>query len=380
MRYVDEYRDAALGRKLLDDIVRTVTRPWTIMEVCGGQTHTILRYGLDELLPPEVELVHGPGCPVCVTPIELIDQAIALAARPEVILCSFGDMLRVPGSSLDLLTARARGGDVRVVYSPLDAIALARREPARVVVFFGVGFETTAPTTAMAVHRAAEIGLDNFALLAAHVRVPPAIEAILAAPDNRVQGFLAAGHVCTVMGTEEYAPIVARFRVPIVVTGFEPIDLLQGIAMCVRQLEAGRAELENQYTRSVQAEGNRVARALLAEVFVPVDRCWRGLAELPASALALRPVYARFDAARRFALSASAAAAASECRAGDVLRGVLKPVQCPAFGTRCTPQRPLGAPMVSSEGACAAYWGAGRARAAAAADETFPSSNEERRE
>ena len=360
LRYVDEYRDAGLARALLGDIRRLVTRPWTIMEVCGGQTHTILRYGLDELLPAAVELVHGPGCPVCVTPIALIDQAIALAARPEVTLCSFGDMLRVPGSAGDLLAARARGSDVRVVYSPLDAVALARRLPERQVAFFAVGFETTAPTTAMAVRHAADLGLDNFSLLAAHVRVPPALEAILGAPDNRVQGVLAAGHVCTVMGLDEYRPLVDRYRVPIVVTGFEPLDLLQGVALCVRQLEAGRAELENQYTRSVRADGNRAARALLAEVFEPVARRWRGLAELPASALALRPAYARFDAARRFALDAAPVKEPPECHAGEVLRGVLKPPQCPAFGTRCTPEQPLGAPMVSSEGACAAYYRAGR--------------------
>jgi hydrogenase expression/formation protein HypD len=360
MRYVDEYRDGAIARALAAEIGRLVTRPWTLMEVCGGQTHTILRYGIDELLPAAVTLVHGPGCPVCVTPIELIDQAIALAARPEVILCSFGDMLRVPGSDGDLFAARARGGDVRVVYSPLDAVALARREPEHVVVFFGVGFETTAPTTAMAVRRAAALGLANFALLAAHVRVPPAMEAILSMPDNRVQGFLAAGHVCTVMGVSEYVPLAARFAVPIVVTGFEPLDLLAGIAMCVLQLEAGRSEVENQYVRSVRPEGNRAARAVIDAVFEPVERRWRGLAALPASALALRPRYARFDAARRFGLAAAPAPEPDACRAGDVLRGVLKPPQCPAFGVRCTPEHPLGAPMVSSEGTCAAYHRAGR--------------------
>jgi hydrogenase expression/formation protein HypD len=368
MKHLDEYRDAALARALVAEIRRAVTRRWTIMEVCGGQTHTIVRYGIDELLPGEITLVHGPGCPVCVTPIDCIDQAIELARRPGVILCSFGDMLRVPGSGADLLAARAAGGDVRIVYSPLDALEVARREPEREVVFFAVGFETTAPTTAMTVLRAAQLGLANFSLLVAHVRVPPAIEAVLSSPDNRVQGFLAAGHVCTIMGTEEYAPIVARHRVPIVVTGFEPVDLLQGVAMCVRQLEEGRAELENQYARSVRREGNRAARAVLEEVFAPVDRRWRGLAELPASALALRPAYRRFDAVERFGIVAAAPAEATDCRAGEVLRGLLKPPECPAFGNRCTPERPLGAPMVSAEGACAAYYRAGRrGRTAAAA-------------
>ncbi len=366
MKFVDEFRQARPVRALLERIRATVGRPWTIMEVCGGQTHTIVRWGLDELLPREITLVHGPGCPVCVTPIEMIDLAIALARRPGLILCSFGDMLRVPGSAGDLFDARAAGADVRVVYSPLDALELARREPAREVAFFAVGFETTAPTTAMAVFQAARLGVANFSVIAAHVRVPPAIEAILASPANRVQGFLAAGHVCTVMGIEEYRPLVEKYRVPIVVTGFEPVDLLQGVAMCVAQLEAGRAELENQYARSVRAEGNLSARALMAEVFAPVDRRWRGLDVLPQSALALSERYASFDAVRRFGLAPRPAPEPDECHAGEVLRGLLKPPQCPAFGNACTPEHPLGAPMVSSEGACAAYFRAGRAASRAA--------------
>ena len=360
MKFVDEFRDAVAARALVERIRALVTRPWTIMEVCGGQTHTILRYGLDELLPREVTLVHGPGCPVCVTPIEMIDLAIELAKQPEITLCSFGDMLRVPGSSEDLFDARAKGADVRIVYSPLDALAVGSREPSREVVFFAVGFETTAPTTAMAVHRAAELGVPNFSIISAHVRVPPAIEAILSSGDNRVQGFLAAGHVCTVMGIDEYRPLVEKFKVPIVVTGFEPIDLLQGVAMCVAQLEEGRAEVENQYARSVREEGNVTARALLEEVFVFADRRWRGLDTLPSGALALSERYAAYDAIRRFALTSSSAKEPAECHAGEVLRGLIKPPQCPAFGNICTPERPLGAPMVSSEGACAAYFRAGR--------------------
>ena len=364
MKFVDEFRDADAVRALLKRIRGTITRPWTIMEVCGGQTHTIVRYGLDELLPREVTLVHGPGCPVCVTPIEMIDLAIELSKRPAITLCSFGDMLRVPGSICDLFDARAAGADVRVVYSPLDALDLARREPSREVVFFAVGFETTAPTTAMAVHRAARLGIPNFSVIVAHVRVPPAIEAILSSDDNRVQGFLAAGHVCTVMGIEEYRPLVERFKVPIVVTGFEPVDLLQGVAMCVAQLEQGRAEIENQYARSVRNEGNVTARDLMAEVFTFVDRRWRGLDTLPKSAMGLSDRYAAYDAIRRFGLTQVPVNEPVECRAGEVLRGLLKPPQCPAFGRTCTPDRPIGAPMVSSEGACAAYFRAGRLAAA----------------
>ena len=364
MKFVDEYRNAGDARRLADAIARLVTRPWTLMEVCGGQTHAILKYGLDELLPPGLTLLHGPGCPVCVTPIEKIDAAIELASRPEVIFCSFGDMLRVPGSGRDLLSVKAEGGDVRIVYSPLDAVAVARANPGREVIFFAVGFETTAPANAMAVYQAKREGLTNFSMIVSHVLVPPALEAILAGPRRRVDAFLAAGHVCTVMGFEEYRPIASRHHVPIVVTGFEPLDILQGIHMCVAQLEEGRAEVENQYARVVEAEGNRPARQIITEVFEVEDRRWRGIGEIAASGLGLRAAYASFDAERRFHLSRTAAGpVASECRSGEVLQGLIRPSECPAFGTRCTPEQPLGATMVSSEGACAAYYrhrGSGR--------------------
>ncbi len=356
MKFIDEYRDAEAAARLARWIRRRVTRPWTIMEVCGGQTHTILKSGLPDLLPPEITLVHGPGCPVCVTPLELIDQAVAIASRPEVIFCSFGDMLRVPGSSKSLFDAKAAGADVRIVYSPLDALKLARANPERQVVFFAVGFETTAPANAMAVWQAAREGLGNFSVLVAHVLVPPALEAILNSPECRVQGFLAAGHVCTVMGFREYEPIAKRYRVPIVVTGFEPLDLLEGVAMVVEQLESGRAEVENQYTRSVRPEGNQPARRLIAEVFEVGPRKWRGIGEIPASGLQLTGTYRRFDAAERFPVRVGAVRESPECIGGLVLQGVRKPHQCPAFGTRCTPETPLGAPMVSAEGACAAYY------------------------
>ncbi|HEX2797634.1 MAG TPA: hydrogenase formation protein HypD [Immundisolibacter sp.] len=351
-----DYRDPATVRRLLDAIAGTVSRPWTLMEICGGQTHAILRAGIDRLLPPQVTLVHGPGCPVCVTPVGVIDQAIALAGRPDLTLCSFGDMLRVPGSRSDLLAARAAGGDVRAVYSPLDAVAIADREPGRQVVFFAVGFETTAPAAAAAVRQAQALGLANFSLLCAQVRVPPAMAAILAAPDCRIQGFLAAGHVCTVMGLAEYAPLVERFAVPIVITGFEPVDILTGVLHCLRQLEGGQARLENAYARAARTEGNPAAQALVGEVFECVARDWRGLGELPESGLGLRAGYADFDAVRRFGLVQTPTPDPGECRAGEVLQGRLRPDRCPAFGSRCTPQRPLGAPMVSSEGACAAYY------------------------
>jgi hydrogenase expression/formation protein HypD len=364
MKYLSEYRDPQVARGLVAEIKRTATRRWVLMEVCGGQTHTIVKQGLDELLGEAVEMVHGPGCPVCVTPLEQIDKALALASRPDVIFTSFGDMLRVPGSDCDLLQVRARGGTVRIVYSPLDALELARKNPDKEVVFFAVGFETTAPANAMAVWRARELGVKNFSVLVSHVTVPPAMVALLEAPDNRVQAFLAAGHVCTVMGWTEYEPIAAKYRVPIVVTGFEPLDLLEGMLLAVRQLEAGRHEVENQYVRAVRRDGNQPAQELVARVFELVDRNWRGIGGIPRSGLGVREEFAAFDAERKFAVAGIRTAEPTVCRAGDVLRGVLKPTDCPAFGNLCTPERPLGAPMVSSEGACAAYYNYGRFRSA----------------
>ena len=360
MKFLDEYRERAAVQQMAQAIRRLVTRPWTLMEVCGGQTHTIVKSGLSDLLPPEITLVHGPGCPVCVTPLELIDRAIAIASRPEVIFCSFGDMLRVPGSSRSLFEAKAAGADVRIVYSPLDAVKLARAHPERQVVFFAVGFETTAPANAMAVWQAAREGLRNFSILVAHVLVPPALEAILSSPNCRVQAFLAAGHVCTVMGYQEYEPISRRYHVPIVVTGFEPLDLLEGVQMAVVQLESGRAEVENQYARAVRRAGNRPAQERVAEVFEVAHRAWRGIGEIPLSGLRLREAYRAFDAETRVPVEVGQVAESSECIAGLVLQGLRKPYECSAFGTRCTPDTPLGAPMVSSEGACAAYYHYGR--------------------
>ncbi|MCP5521315.1 MAG: hydrogenase formation protein HypD [Verrucomicrobiales bacterium] len=356
MKFVDEFRDATLARECADAIARLVTRPWTLMEICGGQTHAIIKFGIDTLLPKEVTLVHGPGCPVCVTPLEIIDQALIIAARPEVIFCSFGDMLRVPGSREDLLSVKARGGDVRMVYSPLDAVKIARAHPDREVVFFAVGFETTAPANAMAVFQARQEGLKNFSLLVSHVLVPPAMEAILGSPTNRVQGFLAAGHVCTVMGCREYAPIAARYHAPIVVTGFEPLDVLRGIHQCLRQLEAGEARVINAYARAARDDGNPAARHMLGEVFQVIDRKWRGIGEIPNSGWGLAEGFAAFDAARRFGVADQTAEEPAECISGLILQGVNKPHDCPAFGTRCTPEHPLGATMVSNEGACAAYY------------------------
>ena len=355
MRYLDEYRDRTAALAYREQIHDVVTRPWTLMEVCGGQTHTIVRYGIDQLLPDCVELIHGPGCPVCVTPAEDIDRAVSIAGAPGVIFCSFGDMLRVPGHGQDLLSAKSQGGDVRIVYSPMDALAIARAHPAREVVFFAIGFETTAPANAMAVFQAKREELSNFSVLVSHVLVPPAMETILSSPSNRVQGFLAAGHVCTIMGTSEYAPIVERFRVPVVVTGFEPLDLLQGIHLCLKQLEEGRAEVENQYTRSVRPGGNPSARAMIAEVFEVVDQKWRGIGSIEQSGLRLRQPYREFDAGKRFQVPA-VDAQETACISGEILLGVKKPAQCSAFGNSCTPEQPLGAPMVSSEGACAAYY------------------------
>jgi hydrogenase expression/formation protein HypD len=356
MKYLDEYRDGERAQQFAREIHRITTRPWNIMEVCGGQTHAIVKFGIDELLPKQITLIHGPGCPVCVTPLEIIEQALEIAARPDVIFTSFGDMLRVPGSTTDLLSVKARGGDVRIVYSPLDAVKLAEKNPAREVVFFGVGFETTAPATAMAVYQAAHKGLTNFSMLISHVLVPPAIEALMASPNCRVQGFLAAGHVCAVMGYEEYPPLAAKYRVPIVVTGFEPLDILQGVLMVVRQLESGRAEVENQYVRAVRREGNQPAQELMRKVFQVVARKWRGVGEIPQSGLGLSDAYAAFDAAKKFGLTGHHVEEPADCLSGLVLQGQIKPHECPAFGTKCTPEHPLGATMVSSEGACAAYY------------------------
>ncbi|MBM3163567.1 MAG: hydrogenase formation protein HypD [Chlorobi bacterium] len=356
MKHLDEYRDPELARFLLEEIARKATRPWTIMEICGGQTHSIMRNGIDQLLPDTVELVHGPGCPVCVTPLETIDRALAIASIPGVIFTSFGDMLRVPGSRDDLFTVRSRGGDVRMVYSPLEALQLARLHPEREVVFFAVGFETTAPANAMAVRQAAREGIANFSVLCSQVMVPPAMRAILSSPDNRVQGFLAAGHVCAIMGWEEYEPVAEAFGVPIVPAGFEPVDLLDGILKVVGMLEKGCSGVLNAYGRVVSREGNREARKVMHSVFGVADRPWRGIGLMPASGLVLRREYARFDAERRFDVGHIAPRESPLCRSGEVLQGHLKPDACPAFGKECTPQTPLGATMVSSEGACAAYY------------------------
>ena len=360
MKYLDEYRDPIAAHKLVRAIEDITTRPWTIMEVCGGQTHTIVKYGIDEMLPAGIELVHGPGCPVCVTSLETIDRAHAIASRPDVIFCSFGDMLRVPGSRGDLLQLKSHGCDVRIVYSPLDAVTIAAANPDRQVVFFAIGFETTAPPNAMAVWMAKRRGLTNFSVLVSHVLVPPAMTAILDAPDNRVQAFLGPGHVCTVVGYEEYEPIARAYSVPIVITGFEPVDMLEGLYHAILQLEAGRAEIENAYGRAVRREGNTASRALIDEVFEVCDRKWRGVGAIPQSGLRLTPAYEAFDAERRFNVATIETRESSTCISGDILRGVKKPKDCPAFATACTPASPLGATMVSAEGACAAYFAYGR--------------------
>src|ERR1700760_1790570 len=360
MKYIDEYRDEALAKKLANELRRLVTRPWVLMEVCGGQTHTIVKNGIDHLLPEEIELVHGPGCPACVTSLEMIDKAHAIAPRPDVIFCSFGDMLRVPGSNVDLLVLKSRGADVRVVYSPIDSLKIARANPNKKVVFFAIGFETTAPGNAMAVFQAQRQEIKNFSVLVSHVLVPPAIASILQSPSNRVQGFLGPGHVCTVMGYEEYEPIAARYGVPIVITGFEPLDILQGVLMTVRQLESGSAEVENEYPRVVKLEGNRVAQDLVNSVFEVCDRKWRGVGSIPQSGYRLRSEFRNYDAEQIFAVQEIATDEPSICISGMVLRGVKKPHDCPAFGKECTPHHPLGATMVSAEGACAAYYAYGR--------------------
>ena len=360
MKYLDEFSDPELARKLIDEIKATTSQRWSIMEVCGGQTHSIIRHGIDQLLPDTIEMIHGPGCPVCVTPLEIIDKALEIASRPDVIFCSFGDMLRVPGSEKDLFQVKSEGGDVRVVYSPLDALTVARENPDKQVVFFGIGFETTAPANAMTVYQAKRLGIKNFSLLVSHVLVPPAISAIMESPTCRVQAFLAAGHVCTVMGTDEYPPLCDKYGIPIVVTGFEPLDILEGIRRTVLQLESGRHELENAYPRAVRDSGNPAAKAMLLDVFEVTDRAWRGIGMIPSSGWRLSHAYREYDAEHRFAVTDIHTEESAVCRSGEVLQGLIKPHECEAFGTLCTPRNPLGATMVSSEGACAAYYAYGR--------------------
>jgi hydrogenase expression/formation protein HypD len=360
MKYLNEFRDGETAQKLFREIARVTTRPWAMMEVCGGQTHSIIRNGIDQLLPPGIELIHGPGCPVCVTPLEMIDKALAIASKPGIIFCSFGDMLRVPGSDKDLFRVKSEGGDVRIVYSPLDALKIARESPTRQVVFFGIGFETTAPANAMAISLAAKENLTNFSVLISHVLVPPAMEAIMRSPINRVQAFLAAGHVCSVMGYWQYPPLAERFQVPIVITGFEPLDVLDGIRRAVIQLESGRHEVENAYGRVVNFDGNKPAQQMLENVFEITDRTWRGIGMIPKSGWHLRPEYRNFDAEYKFEVRGIVTKESPLCRSGEVLQGAIKPNQCSSFGTVCTPRSPLGATMVSSEGACAAYYNYGR--------------------
>ena len=356
MKYLDEFRDAELVKIVLEKIHRVTKHPWVIMEICGGQTHSIMQNGIDQLLPPQIELVHGPGCPVCVTSLELVDKALAIASLPNVIMCSFGDMLRVPGSGRDLFSIRAAGGQVKIVYSPLDAVKIAQSNPDKEVVFFAVGFETTAPANLMSVIQAQSLGLKNFSVLVSQVTVPPAMHAILGSPENRVQGFLAAGHVCSIMGYHEYLPIAEQYRIPIVVTGFEPLDILNGILMTVEQLEAGTFEVQNGYNRVVSKEGNLPAQALIKKVYMQCNRNWRGIGMIPMSGWCLRPEYSEFDAEKRFAVENIKTKESEICIAGQILQGIKKPPQCPAFGTLCTPEAPLGATMVSSEGACSAYY------------------------
>lgn len=356
MKYIDEYRNSEIAKRYIDEIWRVCKGNWMIMEVCGGQTHTIVRFNIDEVLPKNISFVHGPGCPVCVTPLEILDKAIEIASMPNVIFCSFGDMLRVPGSKKDLFAVKEEGGDVRIVYSPLDALKIAIKNPDKEVVFFGIGFETTAPANAMAVYQAKRMGIKNFSMLVSHVLVPPVIEAVLKSPQNRINGFLAAGHVCTVMGYKDYEEIAKKYKVPIVVTGFEPLDILQGVLMVVKQLEEGRYEVENQYTRSVRKEGNIEAQKIIDEVFEITDRTWRGMGVIPLSGYKIRENYREYDAEFRFSLVTKYVEEPKDCISGLVLQGIKKPYECPAFGNKCTPDHPLGAPMVSSEGACAAYY------------------------